>query len=69
MRRGLIPVLAVLAAGCGGPTNPGGSPPPVPAPATATGEVDLKAATVADFNAAVAAHRGKVVYIDCWFLG
>jgi hypothetical protein len=66
MRRGLIPVLAVLAAGCGGPTNPGGSPPP--ATATATGEVDLKAVTVADFNSAVAAHKGKVVYIDCWFL-
>jgi hypothetical protein len=64
MRRGLIPVLAVLAAGCGG-TNPGGTPPPLPAP----GEVELKAVTVADFNAAVAAHKGKVVYVDCWFFG
>ncbi len=65
MRRGLIPVLAVLAAGCGGTTDPGGSAPPAPAP----GEVDLKAVKVADFTSVIASHKGKVVYVDCWFLG
>lgn len=63
MRRGLIPVLAVLMAGCGGSNNPGGPAPPAP------GVVELKATTVADFDAVIAAHKGKVVYIDCWFLG
>jgi hypothetical protein len=64
MRRGLLPLLAVLAAGCGGNTNPGGPPPPA-----ATDTVELTAVTVADLDQAVAARKGKVVLIDAWFLG
>lgn len=70
MRRGFIPLLAVLAAGCGG-TNPvepttGGS---APALAGTPGKVELTPVTVADLDAAIAAHKGKAVYIDCWFFG
>lgn len=61
MRRGLLPLLAVLAVGCGG--NPGN---PTPAP---TDRVELTAVTVADLDQAIAAHKGKVVLIDAWFLG
>jgi hypothetical protein len=64
MRRALFPLLAAaLAVGCGGPTN-------TPQP---TGDSDagvtLTPITVADLNKAIASHKGKVVLIDCWFLG
>ena len=62
MRRGFIPLLAVLAAGCGGggPTPPAGTTP---------GKVELTAVTTGELDAAIASHKGKVVYVDCWFLG
>jgi hypothetical protein len=81
MRRGLLPLLAVLAAGCGGGTtpNPGGT---LPAGGTArstptaggprppaVSQVELKAVTPAELDAAIASHKGKGVLIDCWFLG
>lgn len=37
--------------------------------AVAADKVELKEASVADLTQAVAAHKGKVVVIDCWFLG
>ena len=37
--------------------------------ATAADKVELKEASVADLTKAVAAHKGQVVVIDCWFLG
>lgn len=81
MRRGLIPLLAVLAAGCGGgDTSPppaptaGGPAPAAPTAATppavpAAAKVELTAVTPAELDAAIAAHKGKGVLIDCWFLG
>ncbi len=81
MRRGLLPLLAVLATGCGGNTNPGDTrqagatarytPTPTagdPRP-PAVSPVELKAVTPAELDAAIAAHKGKGVLIDCWFLG
>jgi hypothetical protein len=65
MRRGFIPLLAVLAAGCGGGGSTSGPTPTAGTP----GKVELTAVTVADLDAAIARHKGKVVYIDCWFLG
>ena len=64
MRRGFIPLLAVLVAGCGS-TGPTGS---IPAGGT-PGKVELTPVTATELDAAIAAHKGKVVYIDCWFLG
>ncbi len=61
MRRGLLPLLAVLIAGCGG--APGPTPPAAP------DTIELTAVTVADLDQAIAAHKGKVVLIDAWFLG
>jgi hypothetical protein len=63
MRRGLFPLLAALAVGCGG----GGNTPVSPAPVTNT--VELTPVTVAELDAAVASHKGRVVLIDAWFLG
>jgi thiol-disulfide isomerase/thioredoxin len=37
--------------------------------ATAADKVELKEASVADLTKAVAAHKGQVVMIDCWYLG
>jgi len=65
MRRGLFPLLAALAVGCGG--GGGGNTPVSPAPVTNT--VELTPVTVAELDAAVASHKGRVVLIDAWFLG
>lgn len=62
MRRALLPLLAVVAAGCG-------TPAPVGNPPAATDKVELTAVTVADLDRAIASHKGKVVVIDAWFLG
>lgn len=63
MRRGILPLLAVLAAGCGGNTS---GPTPVDKP---VGTIDLEQVTVAELDQAIASHKGKVVLIDVWFLG
>ncbi len=62
MRLALSPaILAVaLAAGCGTGT---------PAPTAGDIPIELKPVTVADLDTFVAAQKGKVVLIDCWFLG
>ena len=31
--------------------------------------IDERAGYLTELDAAIAAHKGKVVYIDCWFLG
>lgn len=51
-------VAALLTVGC---------TPPAPAPAV--GPVELQDTTVAELEHLVAANKGKVVLIDCWFLG
>ena len=62
MRR-LLPLFALLA-GC----NP--TPPPTAtAPPAAADSVTLTPVSVADLDKAIASHKGKVVLIDCWFLG
>ena len=63
MRRSLFPLLAALAVGCGG----GGKPPVNSAPVTDA--VELTPVTVAELDAAIASHKGRVVLIDAWFLG
>jgi len=62
MRLAIAPaVLAVaLVAGCG--TN-------APAPTAGDIPIVLKPVTVAELDTFVAAQKGKVVLIDCWFLG
>ena len=60
MRRGIIPLLAVLAAGCGTQAPP---------PAISSGQVELTPMTVAELDRDIAGYKGKVVYIDAWFLG
>jgi hypothetical protein len=65
MRRALFPLLAAaLAFGCGGRPTTNTSPVGDPG-----GSVTLTPVTVADLDKAVASHKGKVVVIDCWFLG
>lgn len=66
MRRGIIPLLAVLAAGCGGGGTSTNTPAP---PAGSPGKVELTRVSVAELDAAIASHKGKVVLIDAWFLG
>lgn len=63
MRRALFPLLAAaLAVGCGG--RPGDT--------TTVGDaggVTVNPITVAELDKTIASHKGKVVLIDCWFLG
>lgn len=59
MRRGIIPLLAILATGCGTQKPPAGSP----------DRVELTPVTVAELERDIASYKGKVVYIDAWFLG
>ncbi|MCU0706141.1 MAG: hypothetical protein MUF18_19430 [Fimbriiglobus sp.] len=68
MRHRLFPLLAVLAIGCGTGTTTTTkiSAPPITGP---VGPVELTPVTAADLDKAIAAHKGKVVLIDCWFLG
>jgi hypothetical protein len=61
MRRGLFPLLAVLAAGCGSSVD---TPPPA-----GDGTVALTPLKASEFDAVIASHKGKVVLVDCWFLG
>ena len=64
MRR-LSPLLLALAIGC----NPT-APPTVPTNPQATPDgVALTPVSIADLDKAIASHKGKVVVIDCWFLG
>jgi len=72
MRRAIIPLLAVLAAGCGTqapPSQPtsGTSDKKVEASPVTVSKVELTPVTVAELEAAIASHKGKVVLIDCWF--
>jgi hypothetical protein len=46
----------------------GDRPAAVPA-APPSGPVELTPVTVAGFDAAVADRKGKVIYVDVWFLG
>lgn len=65
MRRAILPLLAVaLAVGCGGRTTTNTTP-----VSDAGGTVTLTPTTVADLEKTIASHKGKVVVIDCWFLG
>ena len=61
MRLALSPaILAVaLAAGCG--SN-------IPAPVAGDIPIELKPVTVAELDTFVAAQKGKVVLVDCWYL-
>lgn len=62
---GLVAALALplALAGCG-------SPDPRPDDATADGPaVALSPITASEMDAAIASHAGKVVLVDCWFLG
>jgi hypothetical protein len=65
MRRGLFPLLAVLAAGCGGGGTDTGKAPPAGTPGT----IELTQVTVAELDQVIASHKGNVVLIDVWFLG
>ena len=62
MRLALAPaVLAVaLVAGCGSNT---------PAPLATDLPIELKPVTVAELDGFIAAQKGNVLLIDCWFLG
>lgn len=65
MRRALFPLLAAaLAVGCGGRPTTNSS-----TVADTDSGVTLTPISVADLNKTIASHKGKVVVIDCWFLG
>lgn len=58
----VVAVAAFALAGCGEPR-------PVSAPTAASpGPVELTETTANDLDAALAAHKGKVVLVDCWYL-
>ena len=42
---------------------------PPPSPPTTSKPVELKSATAAEVEAEIAANLGKVILVDCWFLG